>query len=48
MLKSTGRHAKPKTRWVGPLYAYGAIRLHWEGKRELEAAVASQLRDGMS
>ena len=37
---------RKRARWVGPLFAYEAIRLHLEGKRELDAA--AQLSEGRS
>ena len=43
MFKSSGRHARPRSRWVGPLFAYEAIRLHWEGKKELDASSSAQV-----
>ena len=29
-------------RWVGPVFAVQALRLHWAGKRELDAASSRQ------
>ena len=43
MFKSMGRHARVRSRWVGPLFAYEAIRLHWEGKKELDASSSAQV-----
>jgi len=44
MFKGRGRHVR-RARWVGPVFALDAVRLHWEGKRELEAAVMAQLAE---
>ena len=43
MFKSNGRHGRPRSRRVGPGFAYGALRLHWEGKKELDAVTAAQV-----
>ena len=44
MLKSRGRHTRMprEARWVGPLFAYQALRVTYQAKREMEAASASQ------
>ena len=31
-----------KARWVGPVFAVQALRLHWEGKRELDEVTRAQ------
>ena len=40
MLKSRGRHTRmPKeARWVGPLFAYQAVRLALQARNEMRAA----------
>ena len=35
---------KNTRRWVGPVFAVQALRLHWAGKKELDAAAAAQLK----
>ena len=44
MFKSRGRHTHMprEARWVGPLFAYQALRLALAAKRELEQATAAQ------
>ena len=44
MLKSRGRHTRMprEARWVGPLFAYQAIRLALQAKEEMLAASESQ------
>ena len=48
MFKSNGRHARKRVRWVGPLFAVDALLVLLATKREFDAAVASQVRDGAS
>ena len=44
MIKTKGRHTRlpREARWVGPLFAYEAVRLALAAKREMESASASQ------
>ena len=44
MLKSRGRHTRMprEARWVGPLFAYQAIRLALQARREMLAASEGQ------
>ena len=44
MFKGRGRHVR-RVRWVGPVFAVQALRLHWDGKRELDAATMAQLSE---
>ena len=39
MLKSRGRHTRMprEARWVGPVFAYQAVRLALAAKREMQA-----------
>ena len=44
MIKTKGRHTRlpREARWVGPLFAYEALRVTYQAKRELDRAVAAQ------
>ena len=44
MIKTKGRHTRMprEARWVGPVFAYEAIRLALAAKREMESASAAQ------
>ena len=44
MFKNTGRHVRmPKeARWVGPVFAYQAVRLALQARREMESASSAQ------
>ena len=44
MLKSRGRHTRMprEARWVGPLFAFEALRVTYQAKREMLAASESQ------
>ena len=46
MFKSRGRHTQMprEARWVGPVFAYEAVRLALAAKREMESASTSQAR----
>ena len=45
MFKGTGRHARRRCRWVGPVFAYEAVRFALGVNRELDAATAAQLAE---
>jgi hypothetical protein len=45
MFKATGKHARQRARWVGPRFAYEAVRLAFDAKGELDAATAAQLAE---
>jgi hypothetical protein len=44
MFKSTGRHTRMprEARWVGPMFAYQAVRLALAAKKEMLAASSAQ------
>ena len=45
MFKNTGRHVRmPKeARWVGPVFAYQAVRLALQARNEMRAASEGQV-----
>jgi hypothetical protein len=45
MVKSRGRHARRRVRWVGPVFAFEALLLALDAKRELEAAQVAELAE---
>ena len=45
MVKSRGRHARLRVRWVGPVFAFEALLLALDAKRELEAAQVAELAE---
>jgi hypothetical protein len=45
MFKSRGRHAAPRGRLVGPLFALEALMVTYAAKREFDSSVAAQLAE---
>jgi hypothetical protein len=44
MFKSKGKHARPRARWVGPLFALEAIAVMFAARSEaLDAIAAAEL-----
>ena len=43
MVKSRGRHARRRVRWVGPVFALEALMLALGGLREMDAAQVAEL-----
>jgi hypothetical protein len=45
MKRSKGKHHKPRVRWVGPSFAFGALMAQLSAARELSAVTAAQLAE---
>jgi hypothetical protein len=43
--RSRGRHGRPWLRWVGPVFAFEALLLALDAKRELDAAQVAELAE---
>lgn len=41
--RSKGRHARKRTRWVGPVFAFGALMVQLSAKREMDAVTAARM-----